>query len=51
LNLYEFLKTIDVLKCDKDGLKQLSTIAIKLAEFEGFDAHKKSIEERLKNKD
>lgn len=51
LNLYDFLKTIDILKCDIDGLKELSTIAIKLAEFEGLDAHKRSIEERLKNKD
>ena len=50
LNLYDFLKTIDVLKCDKDGLKKLSDTAIKLAEFEGLYAHKRSIEERLKDK-
>lgn len=50
LNLYDFLKTIDVLKCDKDGLKNLSDTAIKLAEFEGLYAHKRSIEERLKDK-
>ncbi len=50
LNLYDFLKTIDVLKCDKDGLKKLSETAIKLAEFEGLYAHKRSIEERLKDK-
>jgi histidinol dehydrogenase len=50
LNLYDFLKTIDVLKCDKDGLKILSDTAIKLAEFEGLYAHKRSIEERLKDK-
>jgi histidinol dehydrogenase len=50
LNLYDFLKTIDVLRCDKDGLKNLSDTAIKLAEFEGLYAHKRSIEERLKDK-
>ena len=50
LNVYDFLKTIDVLECDKDGLKILSDSAIKIAEFEGLFAHKKSIEERLKRK-
>lgn len=51
LNLNDFLKTIDVLNCDKEGLKNLSKTAIKLAEFEGLDGHKRSIEERLKDKD
>jgi histidinol dehydrogenase len=51
LNLYDFLKTIDVLKCEKEGLESLCETAIKLAEFEGFYAHKRSIEERLKDKD
>ncbi|MFX0072166.1 MAG: histidinol dehydrogenase [Candidatus Hermodarchaeota archaeon] len=50
LNVYDFLKIIDVLECDKDGLKILSDSAIKIAEFEGLFAHKKSIEERLKRK-
>jgi len=51
LNLYDFLKTIDVLKCEKEGLEKLSETAIKLAEYEGLFAHKRSIEERLKDKD
>ncbi|MFX1479909.1 MAG: histidinol dehydrogenase, partial [Promethearchaeota archaeon] len=51
LNIYDFLKTMDVLKCEKEGLKKLSETAIKLAEFEGLYAHKRSIEERLKDKD
>ncbi|MFX0028625.1 MAG: histidinol dehydrogenase [Candidatus Hermodarchaeota archaeon] len=51
LNLHDFLKTIDILQCDKDGLEELSATAIKLAEFEGLYAHKRSIEERLKDKD
>ena len=51
LNLHDFLKTMDVLKCDKIGLEKLSESAFKLAECEGLFAHKKSIEERLKDKD
>ena len=50
LNLYDFLKTIDVLKCDREGLIKLSSTAIKLSEFEGMFSHKRSIEERLKDK-
>jgi len=50
LNLYDFLKTIEVLKCEKEGLENLSSTAIKLAEFEGLINHKRSIEERLKDK-
>jgi histidinol dehydrogenase len=51
LNLYDFLKTIDILNCDKEGFKSLSETAIHLAEFEGLYGHKRSIEERLKDKD
>ncbi|MFX1356860.1 MAG: histidinol dehydrogenase [Promethearchaeota archaeon] len=50
LNLYHFLKTIDFLNCNMNGLEKLSKAAIKIAEFEGLMGHKKSIEERLKKK-
>ena len=50
LNVYDFLKIIDVLECDNNGLKTLSESAMTLAQFEGFFEHKKSIEERLKDK-
>jgi len=50
LNLYDFMKIIDVLECNEVGLKSLSESASIIAEFEGFIAHKKSIEERLKDK-
>jgi len=50
LNLYDFLKTTDVLKCEREGLIKLSSTAIKLSEFEGMFSHKRSIEERLKDK-
>ncbi|MFX1442729.1 MAG: histidinol dehydrogenase [Promethearchaeota archaeon] len=46
LNVYDFLKIIEILECDKEGLKKLSNSASTIAEFEGFFAHKKSIEER-----
>ncbi len=50
LNLFNFLKTIDILKCEREGLVRLSKTAIKLSEFEGLFSHKRSIEERLKDK-
>ena len=50
LNVFDFLKIIEVLECDKDGLKILSDSAGTIAEFEGLFAHKKSIDERLRNK-
>jgi len=50
LNIYDFLKIIDVLECDEDGLRILSESAMTIAQFEGLFEHKKSIEERLKDK-
>ena len=50
LNVYDFLKIIDVLECNKNGLKTLSESAMTIAQFEGLFEHKKSIEERLKDK-
>ncbi|TFG27278.1 MAG: histidinol dehydrogenase [Promethearchaeota archaeon] len=50
LNVFDFLKTIDVLECTKEGLQNLSKSTMKIAEFEGFYAHKKAIEERIKDK-
>ena len=50
LNLYDFLKIIEVLECDLEGLKTLSKSSSIIADFEGLSAHKKSIEKRLENK-
>lgn len=50
LNLYDFLKIIEVLECDINGLKTLSKSSSIIADFEGLPAHKKSIEKRLENK-
>ncbi|MFW9895442.1 MAG: histidinol dehydrogenase [Candidatus Thorarchaeota archaeon] len=50
LNFFDFVKIIDVLKCEKKGLIRLSNTAIRLSELEGLHSHKNSIEERLKDK-
>ena len=50
LNLYDFLKVMDVLECTKEGLEYISESSMKLAEFEGLFAHRKSIEKRLEDK-
>jgi histidinol dehydrogenase len=49
LNVYDFLKMIDVLECTKEGLENLGESVKILAGFEGLDEHKKSIEERQKD--
>lgn len=51
LNVYDFLKFINVLECSEEGLEELSFSSSKLAEFEGLDFHSKAILERLKNKE
>ncbi|MHA1273177.1 MAG: histidinol dehydrogenase [Promethearchaeota archaeon] len=50
LNVYDFLKIIDVLECNEEGIKNIGTAASIIADFEGLQGHKKSIEERLKSK-
>ncbi|MFX1277023.1 MAG: histidinol dehydrogenase [Promethearchaeota archaeon] len=50
LNVFEFFKIIDVLECNKEGLQSIADSAMTIAEFEGLLGHKKSIEERLKDK-
>ncbi|MBD3341517.1 MAG: histidinol dehydrogenase [Candidatus Lokiarchaeota archaeon] len=48
LSYLNFVKVMDVLKCNEMGLKKLSKSAMKIAEFEGLFAHKRAIFERLK---
>jgi len=50
LILFDFLKVMDVLECTREGLENISESSMKLAEFEGLQAHKKSIEKRLEDK-
>ncbi|MFX1316663.1 MAG: histidinol dehydrogenase [Promethearchaeota archaeon] len=50
LNVYDFYKIIGVLECNDEGLRKLSDSATIIAEYEGLCAHKRSIEERLKEK-
>jgi histidinol dehydrogenase len=50
LIIYHFLKLIEVLRSTKEGLKISGKSATRIAQFEVFQAHKKFIEERLKEK-
>jgi len=50
LNIFDFLKIINVLECDFDGLKFLLKPTCNLAEFEGLNGHKKALELRFKDK-
>jgi histidinol dehydrogenase len=47
LSVRDFIKIITYQHITKDGAKKLSRIAKKIADIEGLDAHKKSIEIRL----
>jgi histidinol dehydrogenase len=51
LNIFEFLKIIDVLECNEKGLKKLAESTGIIAKFESLDAHKKAVELRLKKKE
>ena len=50
LNIFDFLKIINVLECDFDGLKFLLKPTGNIAEFEGLYGHKKALELRFKDK-
>ncbi len=50
LSVNDFLKVMDVLECTKEGLMKLNPTASTIAEFERLDAHRKAIEQRLKEK-
>jgi histidinol dehydrogenase len=47
LNIVDFVKFIDVVKIDHDGLKKLGPAAMTIARAEGFEAHARAIEKRL----
>jgi histidinol dehydrogenase len=50
LNTLDFIKLIDVLECSGKGLKNLSSSAMKIAEYEKLFAHRESIQKRLEDK-
>lgn len=50
LNTFDFIKIIDVLDCTEQGLKNLSSSAMTIADFEKLKAHREAIEYRLKDK-
>ncbi|MHA1819454.1 MAG: histidinol dehydrogenase [Promethearchaeota archaeon] len=49
LNTMDFIKTIDVLECNLEGLKVLRKTLEPMAEFEGLIAHKNAVLKRIKN--
>lgn len=48
LNLTDFVKFINTITVDEAGLKQLGKAASVMARAEGFDAHARAVEKRLK---
>jgi histidinol dehydrogenase len=48
LSLRDYLKSIDVVECNKDGLKKLKKATEILAESESLQAHGRSVEARFK---
>ncbi|MBN2014794.1 MAG: histidinol dehydrogenase [Candidatus Altiarchaeota archaeon] len=47
LSVRDFLKTSSVQRITKDGLSRLKNTIEKIADAEGFDAHRKSVEKRF----
>jgi histidinol dehydrogenase len=48
LSLRDFIKSIDVVNCSKNGLEKLRVAAETLAKMEGLEAHRRSVEERFR---
>jgi len=48
LNIMDFVKFISLVNTDETGLRQLGQAAAVIARAEGFEAHARAIEERLK---
>jgi len=49
LNISDFIKFINVVTIDDVSLKQLASAALILARTEGFEAHARAVEKRLKD--
>ncbi|MFC2060207.1 histidinol dehydrogenase [Chloroflexota bacterium] len=49
LNITDFIKFINLIAVDEAGLKQLGQAAATIARAEGFDAHARAVEKRLKS--
>ena len=48
LNVSDFIKFINLVKIDRAGLKRLGQTASTIARAEGFEAHARAVEKRLK---
>jgi histidinol dehydrogenase len=49
LNILDFMKIIDVVKMDRDGVQKLGPAAMLMARAEGLEGHARAIEKRLKS--
>ena len=49
LNILDFMKIIDVVKMDRDGVQKLGPAAMLIARAEGLEGHARAIEKRLKS--
>ncbi len=49
LNVSDFIKFMSVIKVEEVDIKQLGKLASVIARAEGFDAHARAVEKRLKN--
>ena len=49
LNIFDFIKLIDIVNTDENDIKQLGKAASVMAMAEGLDAHAQAIEKRLKD--
>lgn len=48
LNITDFIKFINLVSIDKSSLRPLGRAASTIARAEGFDAHARAVEKRLK---
>jgi len=49
LNIIDFIKFTSLVTIDKNDLEQLAPVALTIARAEGFEAHARALERRLKN--
>jgi histidinol dehydrogenase len=47
LSVYDFMKHITVQRVSREGFKRIASVALKLAEVEGFHMHRKAVESRF----
>ncbi len=51
LSVLDFVRLTNVISVDQNSLAELGPAAMAIADFEGFDAHVRAVERRLKERD